>query len=97
MLRFLVGALMLSVGTVTAAAQTANPSGTGQVTTPSGQNSGAGIPGKPGGKSGPPVRPPSATTGAGASSGEQHNDAVRQQDSSKIPGQPGNKSGPAAK
>jgi len=56
---------------------------------PSGQNSGAGIPGKPGSKSGPAAKPSSETTGSDMS---DHNCAVRQQDPSKIPGQPGNKS-----
>jgi hypothetical protein len=66
--------------------------GGGQVTAPSGQNSGAGIPGKPGSKSGPAAKPSSETTGSDMS---DHNRAVRQQDSSKIPGQPGSKSGPS--
>ena len=75
-------------------AQTTAPSAGGQVTAPSGQNSGAGIPGKPGSKSGPALKPSGETTGSDMSG---HNPAVRQQDSSKIPGLPGNKSGPAVK
>lgn len=50
-------------------------------------NSGAGVPGMPGNKSGPAVNGPNAS---GQSSG------VRQ-DASKIPGLPGNKSGPEAR
>jgi hypothetical protein len=46
-------------------------------------NSGAGVPGSPGGKSGPAVKP-----------GER-NPTVSGQDQSKVPGLPGNKSGPA--
>ena len=57
---------------------------------PGGPNSGAGIPGQQGNKNGPAARPPSATSGAGASS------PSATQDASKIPGQPGNKSGPPA-
>ena len=57
-------------------------------TAPSTQNSGAGMPGKPGSKSGPAAKP--GTIGQG-------NPAVQQQDSAKIPGLPGNKSGPPEK
>jgi hypothetical protein len=46
-------------------------------------NSGAGVPGSPGNKSGPAVKP-----------GER-NPTVSGQDQSKVPGLPGNKSGPA--
>jgi len=59
---------------------------------PTSPNSGAGIPGQPGSKSGPAVKPPSATTGPGVDSGEGRN-----QDAAKVPGLPGNKSGPAVK
>jgi hypothetical protein len=69
-----------------------DPAGGGQVTAPSGLNSGAGTPGKPGSKSGPAAKPSSETTGSHMS---DHNRAVRQQDSPKIPGQPGSKSGPS--
>jgi hypothetical protein len=62
-------------------------------TAPSGQNSGAGIPGKPGSKSGPAAKPSSETTTGSDTS--DHNRSVRQQDSSKIPGQPGSESGPS--
>ncbi len=60
---------------------------------PSAQNSGAGIPGQPGGKNGPAVKR-GETVGSGA---DQHNPTVQQQDTSKIKGMPGNKSGPPAK
>jgi hypothetical protein len=46
-------------------------------------NSGAGVPGSPGNKSGPAVKP------------GEHNSTVSGQDQSKVPGLPGNKSGPA--
>ena len=59
---------------------------------PGAPNSGAGIPGKPGSKSGPAVRPPSATTGSTVNSDEGRN-----QDAAKVPGLPGSKSGPAVK
>ena len=94
MLKLLMGAIALAIVTLPAAAQTTAPSGGGQVNAPSGQNSGAGIPGKPGSKSGPAVKPSGETTGSDMS---DHNRAVRQQDSSKIPGQPGNKSGPSVR
>jgi hypothetical protein len=89
MLRLLTGAVALALVTLPASAQNTAPPGGGQVTVPSGQNSGAGIPGKPGSKSGPAAKSSPETTGS------DHNRAVRQQDSSKIPGQPGNKSGSA--
>ena len=93
MLRLLTGAIALAIVTLPASAQNTAPGG-GQVTVPSGQNSGAGIPGKPGSKSGPAAKSSSETTGSDMS---EQNRAVRQQDSSKIPGQPGNKSGPAVR
>jgi hypothetical protein len=55
-------------------------------------NSWAGIPGQPGSKSGPAVKPPSATTGSGVDS-----DQGRNQDATKVPGLPGSKSGPTVK
>jgi hypothetical protein len=64
-------------------------------TAPSAQNSGAGIAGQPGGKSGPAAKP--GTIGSGLSSSNQGNPAVQQQDPAKIPGLPGNKSGPPEK
>ena len=57
---------------------------------PTSPNSGAGIAGQPGSKSGPAAKSPSATTGSGV--GESRN-----QDAAKVPGLPGSKSGPAAK
>jgi hypothetical protein len=59
---------------------------------PGGPNSGAGIPGKPGGKSGPAVKPPNETTGSAVSPDEGRN-----RDVAKVPGLPGSKSGPAVK
>ena len=93
MLRLLMGATALAIVTLPASAQTTSPPAGGQVTAPTGQNSRAGIPGKPGSKSGPAAKSSSPET-AGS---DDHNRAVRQQDSSKVPGQPGNKSGPAVR
>ncbi|WP_245286476.1 hypothetical protein [Bradyrhizobium sp. ARR65] len=62
-------------------------------TAPSAQNSGAGIAGQPGSKSGPATKPGTV----GSNSSNQGNPAVQQQDPAKIPGVPGNKSGPPAK
>jgi hypothetical protein len=94
MLRLLMGAIALAIVTLPASAQNTAPTAGGQVTVPSGQNSGAGIPGKPGSKSGLAAKSSSETTGSDMN---DQNRAVRQQDSSKIPGQPGNKSGPAVR
>jgi hypothetical protein len=66
----------------------------GRTNVPNAPNSGAGIAGKPGSKSGPAARSPSATTGSGMSSGAQTNDGSKM-DASKIPGLLGNKNGPA--
>jgi len=97
MLRLAAAVLALAAMASSAIAQTSSGAA-GQVTTPSGQNSAAGIPGQPGSKNGPAARPPSATTGTGASSSQSPTDpTVRQQDPAKIQGLPGNKSGPAAK
>jgi hypothetical protein len=74
-------------------AQTSGPDRSDQVTVPSAQNSGAGIPGQPGGKSG-------VTTGRSSTTdpvGSDQDNAVRLQDASKIPGKPGSESGPAVK
>ena len=57
------------------------PAALAQTTTAT--NSGAGVPGSPGDKSGPAVKP------------GEHNPTVSGQDQSKVPGLPGNKSGPA--
>ncbi len=64
-----------------------------KTTTPSVQNSGAGISGYPGNKNGPAAE--KGTVGSAATG--QQNPEVREQDSSKIQGLPGNKSGPAVK
>jgi hypothetical protein len=57
---------------------------------PTSPNSGAGIAGQPGSKSGPAAKSPSATSGSGV--GESRN-----QDAAKVPGLPGSKSGPTVK
>lgn len=64
-------------------------SSTGAASAISSQNSGAGISGAPGGKSGPP--PGQGTVGAAGST------TVQQQDPTNIKGLPGGKSGPPAK
>jgi hypothetical protein len=83
--------LAFAVSVPAALAQSAKPDVS---TAPSAQNSGAGIPGKPGGKSGPAAN--SGTVGSGAAP-QQENPTVRQQDPSNVQGLPGNKSGPPAK
>ncbi|QOZ38074.1 hypothetical protein [Bradyrhizobium sp. CCBAU 53421] len=69
----------------------ASTGSTDAATSPSAQNSGTGISGAPGNKSGPPAKGESTV---GSSSQNQH---VRQQDPSNIKGLPGNKSGEPAK
>src|SRR5690242_2276192 len=79
-----VCALVLSG--VTASAQSNNS----PATAPSGQNSGAGIPGQPGNKNGPPAQ--KGTVGSTATT-KQGNTTTQEQDSARIKGLPGNKSG----
>ncbi|HWG78833.1 MAG TPA: hypothetical protein VN681_03610 [Stellaceae bacterium] len=79
-------------------AQTSPAKKPAEITTPSAQDSGAGIAGKPGNKSGPAVQPPgSGTSTPGTTVNEPQNPETRDQDASKIKGLPGNKSGPAVK
>jgi hypothetical protein len=85
MMRLFVSAVALMLVALPASAQTG-----GTMTAPSGQNSGAGIPGQPGNKNGPPAH------GSMGTSTGQSNESTREQDSAKIPGMRGNKSGPAA-
>jgi hypothetical protein len=87
----MIGAAALAFAALPAIAQTQTqtqtPRDMPQTTAPS---SGTGVPGHPGGKSGPAAKSQSETSGAGA---DQSSDHMRQQDSSKIPGAPGGKSG----
>jgi hypothetical protein len=85
-------ALALAVSASTALAQTQKPDVS---SAPSAQNSGAGIAGQPGNKSGPAVKPSRGTIGSTAPN--QHDPRVQQQDPSNIKGVPGNKSGPSEK
>jgi hypothetical protein len=85
-------ALALAVLPSSVLAQTTKPDVS---TAPSAQNSGAGIPGQPGNKSGPAVKP--GETVGSSSTTNQENPTVRSQDPSNIKGLPGNKSGPPAK
>lgn len=62
---------------------------------PSAQNSGAGIAGQPGNKSGPAVKP--GETVGSSSTNATGNTAVQSQDPTNIKGAPGNKNGPPAK
>jgi hypothetical protein len=90
MSKFLIGpvALVIAMLPAVAMAQKTTPDSPGtksiQPVTP---NSGAGIPGQPGNKSGPAAKKPE-TTGSEANSKPSD-------DVSKIPGKPGSKSGPA--
>jgi hypothetical protein len=85
-------ALALVLAAPAAIAQTTSPNVTNA---PSAQNSGAGIAGHPGSKSGPAAKP--ETKGTVGSATDQQNTTVQHQDPSKIQGMPGNKSGPPAK
>lgn len=84
-------ALVLTVLPSALSAQTTKPDVSAA---PSAQNSGAGIPGQPGNKSGPAVKPGETV---GSSSTNRENPRVQLQDPSNIKGLPGNKSGPPAK
>ena len=79
-------AALLTAGVLSASAQT-SPGSTG-TSAPTSPNSGAGVQGMPGGKSGPAIRSGDRDNG--------HQQGGTSQDASKIPGMPGNKSGPAA-
>jgi hypothetical protein len=92
MRRMIIAVALVSVAWVPAAIAQHKESDVSTV--PSAQNSGVGIAGHPGGKSGPAAKP--GTVGSSSSS-NQGNPAVQQQDSAKIPGMPGNKSGPPEK
>jgi hypothetical protein len=94
MLRLTAAAVALVAAMSPAMSQTSTPAGSDQVTVPSAQNSGAGVPGQPGSENGPAVRPPSATSGTGAtSSPSSSNEGVREQDSANMPGEPGSEGG----
>jgi hypothetical protein len=87
-MRLLITVTFLTFATLLPAlAQAPSTSGEGQPPAPTAPNSGAGIPGQPGNKSGP------AAGSAEALSSDQQK--ARNQDTSNIPGQPGGKSGPA--
>lgn len=90
-MRMLLGALATSV-VIALPALAQSPNAAGQTSVPSAQNSGAGIPGQPGNKSGPAARPSGDLAAQGT---ENNNAAVRQQDAAGIPGKPGSKSGPS--
>lgn len=85
-------ALALAVLPSSVSAQTTKPDVS---SAPIAQSSGAGIPGHPGSKSGPAVKP--GETVGSSSTQDQQNPTVQQQDPSNIKGLPGNKSGPPAK
>lgn len=85
-------ALVVTVLASAVSAQTTKPDVS---TAPSAQNSGAGIPGQPGNKSGPAVKP--GETVGSSSTTNQENPKVQLQDPSNIKRLPGNKSGPPAK
>jgi hypothetical protein len=90
-MRKTVFALLISAMPFSAIAQTTNlGSQDRQSVTPTSPNSGAGMPGHPGNKSGPAAKR-SGTTGSDVNSG------TSTQDTSKIPGKPGGKSGPAVR
>lgn len=78
-------AALLMAGLASGSAQTTS----GSAGSPTGPNSGAGVQGMPGNKSGPAVRSGSNTSNPQTGSAGQ--------DASKVQGMPGNKSGPAVK
>ena len=88
--KFFVGLLAAALPVIAVAQTTTPGSQDPQSVTPTSPNSGAGIPGYPGNKSGPAAKR-SGTTGSDVNSG------TSRQDTSKIPGKPGGKSGPPAR
>jgi hypothetical protein len=93
MRNFLIGAMAFAVVTLPAAAlaQTTNAPGM-QKAAP---NSGAGVPGMTGSKSGPAAKP--GNTGAAPRTSNTGSDPANAPDAAKIPGKAGSKSGPAVK
>jgi hypothetical protein len=95
--------MVISPDSVTAVTEISAPAGIspsaqskalgGAVNVPPG-NSGAGIAGQPGNKSGPSANSSAATTGSATASPAQ---APSGQDAAKVPGLPGSKSGPAVR
>ena len=94
MLKILGAAAVLSLTVLPAGAQTTNAPSSSQMA-PTGQNSGTGVQGMPGNKSGPAAK--SDQQGGTTTGSNQQNSTTQQQDSSKIPGATGNQSGPAAR
>jgi hypothetical protein len=86
----LMAAALLLVVTPAVAQSTSGSTGT---PTPSAPNSGAGVQGVPGNKSGPARRAGDSTT----TTDQRGSATSSQQDASKIQGMPGSKSGPAAR
>jgi hypothetical protein len=85
-------ALAIALLPVVAVAQTSSPGTQDRpAVAPTAPNSGAGVPGHPGNKSGPAAKRSGTTTGADVNSG------TSTQDTSNIPGKPGGKSGPATR
>ncbi len=93
MRKILIGAIALALAmpVATAIAQTTSGQNNGNVTLPHG-NSGAGVNGMQGNKSGPAPKA-SSTTGASVDSGGR----TGAQDAAKVPGKAGGKAGPAVK
>ncbi len=99
MLRCFVGAAVLALAITPATAQTTSGQTDNKAAAPAVQNSGAGVKGSRGSKSGlPPLAPGNrgGTTGEGASiSQPQSGDADATIDAAKVLGKRGGKAGPA--
>ena len=78
-------ALAISMLPVAAIAQTTGASSQNESVAPTTPNSGAGIPGQPGNKSGPPARR-SGTIGSGVDSSSDVNGGMQTQDDPRFPG-----------
>jgi hypothetical protein len=89
-----ITSMMLLALTMTALPAAARTTSEANISTPSAQNSGAGIPGLPGAEDGSAVRP--GTNGSSATT-NQHNLSIREQDTANIPGLPGTEDGPSVK
>jgi hypothetical protein len=85
----------IAIALATSSAMAAPQTGKSDLSVPSVQNSGAGIPGFPGNKNGPAAH--RGTTIGSSVVMNQTNPTIKNQDTADIAGLPGSKSGPPAK
>jgi hypothetical protein len=96
MMKSLIGAIALGIALLPAPAFAQTRPSDGQMVQPSSPNSGAGIQGQPGNKSGPAAK--ESTTGAAAPTGsDRGGNPANAPEAAKVPGLPGGKSGPTVR